>query len=391
MIDMAHKTGMPVKASAKFWAEHLGLGYQQADIREAEYPRKGVTGTFAVSSGERNFTRYGYGDFYGQRSDIEILYRAWPGTQRHLLWGDPALAAGYGRAANFCGAAGMELCEPLTFKGREGSGHPGGRNSYAGPSLANVNRDTNKFAITYLLWGRYLYNPNATPEVHHRLFRQAFGSSGPALEAALASSSRILPLVTTAWLPSASNHSFWPELYTPISILPSTGKPLYGDSPAPHNVSAISPLDPQLFSTIDQHAKDLLSGTKNARYSPGEVIEWLETMVRTSTTSLAAARASAGSRAKSPEFRQAEEDILILNGLGLYYANLFRAATFYSIYEQTGDAVAGTQSLAAYRKARDSWAKMAERADKIYTADVSYGDIAIRRGHWAGRVSAVDQ
>ena len=391
MIDMAHKTGMPVKAGAKFWAEHLGLGYQQADIREAEYPRKGVTGTFAVSSGERNFTRYGYGDFYGQRSDVEMLYRAWPGTQRHLLWGDPALAAGYGRAANFCGAAGMELCEPLTFKGREGSGHPGGRNSYADASLASFDRDTQKFAITYLVWGRYLYNPDAAPEVHHRYFRQAFGPSGPALEAALASSSRILPLVTTAWLPSASNHSFWPELYTPISILPPTGKPLYGDSPAPHNVSAISPLDPQLFSTIDQHAKDLVSGTKNARYSPGEVIEWLEALVRTSTASLAAARASAGSRATSPEFRQAEEDILVLNGLGLYYANLFRAGLFYSIYEQSGDAVAAEHSLAAYRKARDAWASMAERADKIYTTDISYGDIPIRRGYWAGRLPAVDQ
>ncbi len=64
MIDMARKTGMPVKAGAKFWAEHLGLGYQQADIRANEYPREGVTGTFAVSSGARNFTRYGYGDFY---------------------------------------------------------------------------------------------------------------------------------------------------------------------------------------------------------------------------------------------------------------------------------------------------------------------------------------
>jgi hypothetical protein len=390
MIDMARKTGMPVKASAKFWAEHLGLGYQQADIREAEYPRKGVTGTFAVSSGERNFTRYGYGDFYGQRSDIEILYRAWPGTQRHLLWGDPALASGYGRAANFCGAAGMELCEPLTFKGREGSGHPGGRDSYADSTLADTNRDTNKFTITYLLWGRYLYNPDTGPEVHHRFFRQAFGPSGPALEAALASSSRILPLVTTAWLPSASNHSFWPELYTPISILPSTGKPLYGDSPAPHNVSAISPLDPQLFSTIDQHAKDLLSGTKNARYSPSEVIEWLEALVRTSTASLAAARSSAGPRANSPEFRQVEEDILILDGLGLYYANLFRAALFYSFHEQTGDAVAAAQSVAAYRKARDAWTSMAERADKVYTADISYGDIPIRRGNWAGRLPEID-
>jgi hypothetical protein len=391
MIDMAHKTGMPVKAGAKFWAEHQGLGYHQADIRETEYPRKGVTGTFAVSSGERNFTRYGYGDFYGQRSDIDVLYRVWPGTQRHLLWGDPALTSGYSRAASFCGAAGMELCEPLTFKGREGSGNPGGRNCYADPALANIRHDTNKFNITYLLWGRYLYNPDTVPEVHHRFFRQAFGPSGPALEAALASSSRILPLITTAWLPSASNHSFWPELYSPISILPTTGKPLYGDSPAPHNVGAISPLDPQLFSTIDQHAKDLMSGTKNARYSPGEVIEWLEALVRTSTASLAAAHASGGSRVKSPEFRQAEEDILILNGLGLYYAHLFRAALFNSIHEQTGDSAAGTQALAAYREARDAWAKMAERADKIYTKDISYGDIPIRRGHWAGRLPEINQ
>ncbi|HEY6376112.1 MAG TPA: hypothetical protein VIX90_11380 [Edaphobacter sp.] len=390
MIDMAHKTGMPVKAGAKFWAEHLGLGYQQADIRETEYPRKGVTGTFAVSNGERNFTRYGYGDFYGQHSDIEILYRAWPGTQRHLLWGDPALAAGYGRAANFCGAAGMELCEPLTFKGREGSGHPGGRNSYADSSLADINRDTNKFAITYLLWGRYLYNPAAAPEAHHRYFRHTFGSSGPSLEIALASSSRILPLISTAWLPSASNHSFWPELYTPVTILPPTGKLLYSDSPAPHNVSAMSPLDPQLFSTIDQHAKDLVSGTKNARYSPSEVTEWLETMVRTSTQSLAAARASAGTRAKSPEFRQVEEDILILNGLGRYYANLFRSALFYSIHEQTADPAAAAQSLAAYSRARDAWANMAERTDKIYSTDISYGDIPIRRGNWADRVSEID-
>jgi hypothetical protein len=390
MIDMAHKTGMPVKAGAKFWAEHQGLGYHQADIREAEYPRKGVTGTFAVSSGERNFTRYGYGDFYGEHSNVEILYRVWPGTQRHLLWGDPALAAGYGRAANFCGAAGMELCEPLTFKGREGSGHPGGRNSYADLSLANINGDTRKFAITYLLWGRYLYNPDTAPEVHHRLFRQAFGSSGPALEAALASSSRILPLITTAWLPSASNHSFWPELFSPISILPPVGKPLYSDSPAPHNVSAISPLDPQLFSTIDQHAKDLISGTENARYSPSEVIECLETMVNTSTKSLAAARASSGSRAKSPEFRQVEEDILILNGLGLYYARLFRAALFYSIHEQTGDSLAASRSLAEYRKARAAWANMAERADKTYSTDISYGDIPIRRGDWAGRLPQID-
>jgi hypothetical protein len=169
------------------------------------------------------------------------------------------------------------------------------------------------------------------------------------------------------------------------------GKPLYGDSPAPHNVGAISPLDPQLFSTVDQHAKDLVSGNRDARYSPGEVIEWIETMVGTSTRSLAAARASGDARTKSPEFRQVEEDILILNGLGLYYANLFRSALFYSIHEQTGDPATAAQSLAAYRKARDAWAGMAERADKIYATDISYGDIPIRRGNWASRQPEIDR
>jgi hypothetical protein len=391
MIDIARKTGMPVKAGAKFWAEHLGLGYQQADIRAAEYPRPGVTGTFAVSSGLRNFTRYGYGDFYQQGSGIDLLYRVWPGTQRHLLWGDPALAAGYGRAANFCGAAGLELMEPLTFKGREGSGHPGGRNAYSDASLAPANLDTNKFAVTYLLWGRYLYNPDTAPDVHHRYLKQAFGPAGPALETGLASSSRILPLITTAWCASASNHEFWPEMLTPVSILPITGKPLYGDSPAPHNVSAISPLDPQIFTTIDQHAKDLIAGTRNARYNSSEVIQWLEAAVNTSSKGLAAARTAAGSKFRTPEFRRAEEDILILNGLGSYYANLFRAALYYSIREQTGDPTAATQSLAAYRKARDAWATMSARAKTVYASDISYGSTPFRRGQWADRLPAIDR
>ncbi len=390
MIDIARKTGMPVKAGAKFWAEHLGLGYHQADIRATEYPRTGVSGTFAVSNGLRQFTRYGYGDFYQQGSGIDLLYRVWPGTQRHLLWGDPALAAGYGRAANFCGAAGMELCEPLTFKGREGSGHPGGRNAYTDTSLAPIQLDTAKFAVTYLLWGRYLYNPDTAPDVHHRYLKQAFGPAGPALETALAASSRILPLVTTAWCPSASNHEFWPEMLTPVSILPYTTKPLYGDSPAPHNVSSISPLDPQLFTTIGQHAKDLISGTKNARYNTSEVIQWLEAMVSTSTKGLAAARTAGGSKGRTPEFRRAEEDILILNGLGTYYANLFRAALFYSLYGETHDGHAAEQSLASYRKAREAWATMCDRAKSVYASDISYGSTSFRRGQWASRLPMID-
>ena len=38
MIDLALATGQPVEVSPKFWAEHLGLPYHQAEIRALEQP-----------------------------------------------------------------------------------------------------------------------------------------------------------------------------------------------------------------------------------------------------------------------------------------------------------------------------------------------------------------
>ncbi|GAC1423760.1 MAG: hypothetical protein NVSMB62_20340 [Acidobacteriaceae bacterium] len=82
--------------------------------------------------------------------------------------------------------------------------------------------------------------------------------------------------------------------------------------------------------------------------------------------------------------------MLILNGLGAYYAGVFQAALLYSVHEETKDAGAAKASLAAYRRARDAWAAMAARASKVYAADVSYGSTPFRRGHWADRLPAID-
>ena len=103
MIDMATKTGQPVKVGPKFSAEHQSLAYHQADIREFEIPRadRMEQGVFNVSNGERRFTRYGYADLYQEGRGFDILYRLWPGTQQHLLSGDPAWAAALGTGGAF--------------------------------------------------------------------------------------------------------------------------------------------------------------------------------------------------------------------------------------------------------------------------------------------------
>lgn len=393
MIDMGRKTGMPIKVGAKYSAEHMSLSYHQADIREQEIPRSDrmEAGTFNVSNGERRFTRYGYADLYQQNSGFDVLYRLWPGTQRHLLWGDPALAAGYGRTANFCGAAGLEICEPLTFKGREGLGHPGGRCAYADQTLKPVGGDADKFAYSYRVWGRLLYNPDAQSETWHRYLRHNFGSASTAIEVAVASSSRVLPLVTSAYLPSAANHSYWPEVYSNMPLVVDSERSPYTDTDKPFCLGTASPLDPQLFAPIGQYAKELLAGTISPRYSPIEVAQWLEGFARTSTAALAQARNAISTiKVKSPEFRRMEEDMLILNGLAGFYANLFRAGVLYSIFEQSGDATAGALALTHYKKARAIWASMAERARSVYVSDISYGDIPQRHGHWIDRIPAFD-
>ncbi|GAG33120.1 unnamed protein product, partial [marine sediment metagenome] len=250
-IDVALATGMPVNISPKYWAEHQALPYHQAAIREQERSHRGgeKRGFMAFSGGSRRFLRYSYGDLMCEDRRYGMLYRIWAGTQRLLLWGDPALAAGYGRCASFCGCQGMELCEPLTFKGRMGSGVPDGRDGYADVALRPEGGDWVKYLYTYRLVGRLLYNPGADPETWRRFLRSRYGPAADAIETALAHASRILPLITMAHHPSASNNAYWPEIYTNMPIVDPERPQPYRDTPDPKRFVTVSPLDPALFSS----------------------------------------------------------------------------------------------------------------------------------------------
>jgi hypothetical protein len=97
MIDVAIDTGLPVNISPKYWAEHLGMPYHQADIRAFEIPKpdQTATGLMKLSAGSRSFIRYGYGDLLKENRRYGVLNRIWPGTQRLLLWGDPLMSAAH--------------------------------------------------------------------------------------------------------------------------------------------------------------------------------------------------------------------------------------------------------------------------------------------------------
>jgi hypothetical protein len=323
MIDMALATGNPVKVSPKFWAEHLGLPYHQADIRPNEIPVPGRRdqGLMAMSAGSRSFTRYGYADLLREDRKFDILWRIWPGTQRLLPWNDSVFAAAYERAFQFCGSAGFEWMEPLSFKGRRGSGLKGNR--------------------TGLVKG---------PKWDWQHYRLSSSKPDP--------SARILPLITTAHCPSAANNNYWPEMYTNQPIVDGV-KHHYSDTPTPRTFGNTSPLDPQLFSRINDFPD------RSGKYSPIEVAQWLEDLA-----------------AKSRPFEAA---------IGQFFASKFRAGVLYRVFESTGDRPALEAALKTYTAARSTWAEMANRAKDLYVADVTVGEHPWLRGHWLDRLPAIDE
>ena len=390
LLDSALATGMPVKLSPKYWAEHMGLPYQQTAIRELEMPRDNPKdGPFyALSTGSRIFTRYGYADFLREDRPYKLIYRIWPGTHRFLLWGDPVSAAAHARAFRFCGSNGVELYEPLSFKGRRGSGLWDGRCGYADRFLNPVH-DWEKYLYTYRVWGRQLYNPESDPEVWRRQLLTDFPSSAAAVEAALSAATRIVPLITTAHLPSAANDTYGPEFYTNQSIVDDKAHSPYGDTPAPKTFTNVSPLDPQMFSRISDFVAEMLKGQQSGKYSPIDVAQWLEDLAATAAAQLNEADAHAAKG--TPTYRRMATDVRIQIGLGQFFAAKLRSGTLYAIYEKTGDRQALEESVKAYRRAREVWVQFACQAPAVYVSDITYGPRPHQRGDWRDRLTAIDQ
>ncbi|MER3403983.1 MAG: hypothetical protein C4289_01365, partial [Chloroflexota bacterium] len=270
-----------------------------------------------------------------------------------------------------------------------GSGQLDGRDGYADPSLRPVGGDWRKYEYTYRLWGRLLYNPEADPECWRRYLRHEFGQAAGPAEEALAHASRILPLVTTAYHPSASNNRYWPEIYTNMPIVDENRPHPYGDTPSPKRFGTVSALDPELFSRVDDFAAELIEGRRSGRYSPLDVARWLDGFAEAAQRHLAEMEALAPERS-NPAMQCWAVDVAIQAGLGRFFAQKLRAGVAFALSRQSGDVALLRQAIQAYRAARTAWAAVAERAG-VYRRDLTFGREPWLRGHWADRLTAIAQ
>jgi hypothetical protein len=174
-------------------------------------------------------------------------------------------------------------------------------------------------------------------------------------------------------------------MYTNQPIVPGSDFVPYTDTPQPRLFGYASPLDPQLFSTIAEHAGDLLAARPNPKYSPAEVAAWLEALSAESGRALGELGAP-----KDGRTQRLVDDVAIQRGIADFFAAKLRSGMLYFLWQKNFVPSLGEAALAQYERARTAWAAMAERAKDVYAADVSYGDIPQRRGHWTDRLAAID-
>lgn len=388
VLGAARDTGMPLVVAPKYLAEHMGLPYHPSAIREREYPpAEAVTGREQLSTGSRRFTRQSYGDYLPAKRDWGVMFRIWPGTQRVLSWGDPAFAAAYGRSMSFCDADGMEWMEPMTFKGRQGTGMAGGRAGLVDPTLV-THPDWMRHEYAFRLLGRLSYSPEIGPESWQRYLSAKLGAVASSCERALGAASRILPLVTATHGPSIANNCYWPEIYTNISGIGTfTPRPVGFDMDGPTRFGNAPSFDPQMFPSAKVCIEALLAGTVTPTYTPLDIADWLDGFASEAETALAELRLIP--EATNRRVARYVTDVEIMAAIGRFFAQKFRSACFAELMLATRSVAAQQLAVAHARLAVAAWTRAANAGDRAYHRDITFGPGRHMRGTWSARTDEI--
>ena len=368
MIGNALATGLPVNISPKYWGEHFGLPYHQASIRDFEMPKQGQVGKglMTLSEGERSFTRYGYADLLRDDRKYTVRHRIFPGTQHILAC---TIMPAYGAQFSFCGSTGADVMEPLTYRGRRGTATATPRDGYAARKMA-TDWDWQKYGRWYQSVGRALYNPATVP------------ARADLIDDALAQAGRVLPLVTTAYAPSAACDAYTPELYWNQPLMAEPNPNPYGDTAVPKVFNNAQSFDPQLFSSMRECAAEWL-GDGGARISPLQVASWLDDIGQDVQATF-----SRIGKVRSVEDDRLKTDTEIQVELGHFFAHKFRAGVLFAIYEATQDRGVLEAVIGQYEAARDRWKAVIGGGDGLY-GDLSCSDMLSERGAWADKLPLI--
>ena len=282
MLDAALKSEIPVRISAKYWAEHIGRPYQPAET----------------------WPGYSYIKFLREPRRYGFFWEIWGlGSNRLLLWGDPDYVRRAAPTLTVCGSSGFEIDAPLAQKGF------GNRTGEWGV-FTNDHKDMvwwqwefQRYWLFYMLWGRLTYDPKTRDDIWIAELRRRFGTAAPDVLDAYRHASRILPEIVATHL-GDPNMYIWPEI-NPGGLIDSYAQ--------------VRPSDFRFIASIPEALRDRLAGAPSAKQTPHDTAAFLD--AEASSIVAAVERATSKTPKDNTEWRASEPDLLVLAHLARYHAH----------------------------------------------------------------------
>lgn len=354
IVHEAQNRGLTVRMSTKYWMEQMGLPFHP-------------THTNRIT--DNSYRRHGYGDMLNYEEKYNVFYRIWGGTTRVLLWGDPDYVKRFAASTHIHHGAGFGINEPLTTK-MHAQPHDAKPFELLHPKYRYYDYEFERYWHFYEVFGRIGYNPTITSEVWTEKFTQHFGNkTGPLMEKALHTASRVLPRIVASCFPLAGFPiaSGWAE------------KQHFGDLPY---YAKTTPSDVQQFASFDEEAKLLIENGESAKMLPSGNSAWFKQISDQVNQLINQAEKEAG---KNPdkEFLSTITDLKILSNLALYHSRRIPAAVSYCLFENTKDVSALNEAISYEKNAIEAWKQIVAAAGDVYADTLMMGPRQrTLTGHW---------
>lgn len=373
MVSHAKELGLSVTVSTKYCCEHAGLPHHLTRMRTEEMERLW----------NLNATRrYSYGDMLKKPRLNSFLYRIWnDGSTDLFTWGDPDYVERFMASMEVGPADGYEVMPPLSMKGGHEYEKVTGWDLFRDRKYQPERWEDDRYWLFYRLFGRLGYARKPEPRLWMRPMEARYGPAASPMLKSIRWASRLMPLIVGFHFTQHPQLRYWPELSTGGAFFPEHNfNPIFrsmGDT-----YQGTLPSDEGLFYSVDQFVEAEARGTEDGRYTPYQVVAWLEELKVNARTALEEAR-----RAGLPdtaEARGADLDVRMLLALADYHSHRELSALGLSRYQRLGDGSGLKGAVRELRAAIGAWEELS-RLGEAYGENLVFaaGENCPRRGTWA--------
>ena len=362
VIKDAQAQGLNVHLDTKVWMEQMGLPFHPTHINKEN----------------QMDARQGYADLLEYPQTYYMNWSLWNGgTTRVLLWADADYARRMVENARLYNGPALVVTEMEATKMLgEAPGVP--PRDFLNPQYRYFDYEFQRYWAFYRVWGRLMYNPQATPDAWSQEFAHRFGpDAGSHVMKAVELASRVLPRIVAASYPYRMfpTTTGWPEMMH-MGSLPQFAQQEEGS-------------DVQQFMNLRDEATSIIQGTDTAMRRPEETSRWFAQTSDAILAEVAAAEHALGGRPASNEFKSTLTDAKILAALARYHSWRQLGGVDYNLYKQAGDLTAFDRAIGEERKAIQSWRELVDAAGDFYSDNMAFGARQFPR-HWKDELKPLD-